>query len=144
MNFGTIGPFGTAIAAVGEAPGASSSPDMALQPGRAEVSPPADDADILFAALRWLGPMTDGAAMDVLGWGGTRTWQALQALAAKGAIAYEFGRAVPGLSLEVGGAVSDDNCLAHAQEAHDVEILDRIEAQRQEINADYWNHFKKL
>lgn len=57
------------------------------QRGAPAVAPYSDDADAVADALSRLGPMTDGMAMDALGWGGTRVWQAMQSLVDRGGAA---------------------------------------------------------
>jgi hypothetical protein len=42
----------------------------------APLAAPENDATTMAAALRLHGPMTQGVAAAVLGWGATRTWQA--------------------------------------------------------------------
>jgi hypothetical protein len=62
---------------------------------RAPIATPEDDAATLAEALCLHGPMTQGVAAAVLGWGATRTWRAEAALRAAGAVTFDAcGRAV--------------------------------------------------
>jgi hypothetical protein len=69
-------------------------PEPAAPPSKPHAGPQ-EDADALTAALRFHGPMTQGAAALALGWGATRAWQAEAQLRATGTVRLDgWGRAV--------------------------------------------------